>query len=62
MIYYPEGLHRMPPYADGAPDLPETDRACREVLSLPMHPHLTPDHVAYVAEAVRAFVSEPVLS
>lgn len=62
MIYYPEGLHRMPPYADGAPDLSETDRACREVLSLPMHPHLTPDHVAYVAEAVRAFVSEPVLS
>jgi len=52
MIYYPEPIHRMPPYASGA-DLPETDRACREVLSLPMHPHLTADQVAFVADAVR---------
>ena len=60
MVYYPEPLHRMPPYAAGAPDLPETDRACAEVLSLPLHPHLTADEVAYVAEAVRAYVEAPV--
>jgi dTDP-4-amino-4,6-dideoxygalactose transaminase len=52
MIYYPEPIHRMPPYASGT-DLPETDRACREVLSLPMHPHLTAGQVAFVADAVR---------
>ena len=52
MIYYPEPIHRMPPYASGA-DLPETDRACREVLSLPMHPYLTAEHVAFVTDAVR---------
>ena len=52
MIYYPEPIHRMPPYA-GAADLPETDRACREVLSLPMHPHLTAEQVRFVADAVR---------
>ena len=60
MVYYPEPLHRMPPYAGGAADLPETDRACAEVLSLPMHPHLTLDQIAFVAEAVVAFVAEPV--
>ena len=53
MIYYPEPIHRMPPYASGA-DLPETDRACAEVLSLPMHPHLTAEQVAFVADALRA--------
>ncbi|MDT0631801.1 DegT/DnrJ/EryC1/StrS family aminotransferase [Rubrivirga sp. S365] len=56
MVYYPEPLHRMAPYAGGAADLPETDRACAEVLSLPMHPHLTASQVASVAEAVAAFV------
>ena len=55
MVYYPEPVHRMPPYA-GGPDLPQTDRACREVLSLPMHPHLTASQVEAVAERVRQFV------
>ena len=53
MVYYPEPVHRMPPYATGA-DLPETDRACAEVLSLPMHPFLTAAQVAFVADALRA--------
>ena len=52
MVYYPEPIHRMPPYAQDAA-LPETDRACREVLSLPMHPHLTAGQVTVVADAVR---------
>ena len=56
MVYYPEPLHRMGPYATGA-DLPETDRACREVLSLPMHPHLTAAHVEAVAGHVVAFLA-----
>ena len=60
MVYYPEGLHRMPPYRAGAVALPETDRACTEVLSLPMHPHLTAGQVAFVAEAVRDYVAAPV--
>ncbi len=52
MVYYPEPLHRMGPYRSGA-DLPETDRACAEVLSLPMHPFLSAAQVAFVADAVR---------
>ena len=53
MIYYPEPLHRMEPYLSDV-DLPETDRACAEVLSLPMHPHLSSADVTLVADAVRA--------
>lgn len=59
MVYYPVPLHRLPVFeslghAEGS--LPEAERACREVLSLPMHPHLTEAQIAYVAEAVTAFV------
>ena len=52
MIYYPEPLHHMAPYR-AAVDLPETDRAAREVLSLPMHPHLTAAQITFVADALR---------
>ncbi len=55
MVYYPEPLHQMGPYATGA-DLPETVRACREVLSLPMHPHLTIDQITFVADALRSLL------
>jgi dTDP-4-amino-4,6-dideoxygalactose transaminase len=63
MVYYPVPLHRLPVfahlgYAEGS--LPESERAAREVLSLPMHPHLTEDQIAYVAETVTAFVEAPV--
>ena len=58
MVYYPEPVHRMPPYAAGGGDLPETDRACREVLSLPMHPHLSPADVEHVAAALKASLAE----
>ena len=57
-IYYPLSLHVQPAYAflgykEG--DLPESERATREVLSLPVHPDLRPEQVEYAAEAVRAF-------
>ena len=39
-------------YSEG--DLPHTEQAAREVLSLPMYPELTEDQIACVAEAVRS--------
>ena len=53
-IYYPVPLHRLPVFADIAPayDLPVTEAACEQVLSLPMHTELTAEQQAYVAEAV----------
>jgi dTDP-4-amino-4,6-dideoxygalactose transaminase len=58
-VYYPTPIHRLRPYLteDGRPgrwDLPETDRAAAEVLSLPIFPSLTPDQLERVADAANA--------
>lgn len=62
MVYYPEPIHNMTAYAEGwaEGDLPETERACAEVLSLPMHPHLSPTDVAYIAETLTEVVGTPI--
>ncbi|HEY6595289.1 MAG TPA: DegT/DnrJ/EryC1/StrS family aminotransferase [Asanoa sp.] len=56
MVYYPTPIHRLRPFLgpDGKPgpwDLPETERAAREVLSLPVYPSLTPAQLDRIAEA-----------
>jgi perosamine synthetase len=57
-IYYPTPIHRLKPYwrngtaASPARDLPETDRAAAQVLSLPVHPTLSPAELDRVVEAV----------
>ncbi len=55
-IYYPVPLHRLPVFAElGAArcgPLPETERACREVLSLPMHTELTSGQQEVITNAV----------
>ncbi|GAB3486209.1 DegT/DnrJ/EryC1/StrS family aminotransferase [Nocardiopsis coralliicola] len=60
-VYYPTPIHRLQPYLgpDGSPcaDLPATDAAAAEVLSLPVHPSLTPDELGRVAEAAAAALS-----
>ncbi|MBT3343669.1 MAG: DegT/DnrJ/EryC1/StrS family aminotransferase [Gemmatimonadetes bacterium] len=55
-IQYPHPLHSTPAFADcGAAvgDLPVTEKACREILSLPIFPELEDDRVDQVIEAVR---------
>jgi perosamine synthetase len=57
-VYYPTPIHRLKPYLTeaGQPDtrweLPETDRAAAEVLSLPVHPCLSEDDLQRVIHAV----------
>jgi dTDP-4-amino-4,6-dideoxygalactose transaminase len=57
-VYYPTPIHRLKPYLgpDGrvpsATDLPATDRAAAEVLSLPVHPSLTAHDLDRIATAV----------
>lgn len=58
MVYYPAPLHLQPAYR--SPDYPEgsfpqAERLAREVISLPMHPFLSEDQIAYIAESVRDF-------
>jgi dTDP-4-amino-4,6-dideoxygalactose transaminase len=45
-------------YKEG--DLPQTERVCREVLSLPMYPELTGETVMEIAESVRQFCRQSV--
>lgn len=50
-VYYPTPVHRLPVFGL-ALDLPETERATREVLSLPVGPHLGAAEIDRVVEAV----------
>jgi dTDP-4-amino-4,6-dideoxygalactose transaminase len=59
-IYYPVPLHlqecfRSLGYKQG--DMPESERAARECLSLPVYPELTADQQEYVASTVLEFVN-----
>ncbi len=57
-IFYPSALHLQPAYQKltcKTGDFPETERACAEVLSIPVMPELSPEQRDYVAENVRAF-------
>ena len=55
-IHYPQPVHTQPAYAGrvaiGAGGLAESERACREVLSLPMHAYLSDDAVRFAAQQI----------
>jgi dTDP-4-amino-4,6-dideoxygalactose transaminase len=58
-VYYPMPLHRQECFAylghkEG--DFPESERACREVLALPVYPELKEEEVRYVAKSLLAAV------
>jgi dTDP-4-amino-4,6-dideoxygalactose transaminase len=62
-VHYPVPLHRQPAYehlgmTDGA--LPITERVAARILSLPMYPELTSDHIEAVTRAViEAVAAQP---
>lgn len=56
LIHYPVPVHQQPAYSGrlrGAA-LPETERAAREILSLPIYPELSPSDVDRVVQAVNS--------
>ncbi len=56
-VYYPKCLHEQPVFAELSyrwGDFPESERASREVLSLPMHPFLTESQQDQIVAAVKA--------
>ena len=57
-IYYPHLLHLRPAfkclkYKKG--DLPETEKACQEVLSLPIYPEILTKNQSYIIKKIREF-------
>lgn len=52
--YYPIPINKMPYYRENFGDfnLPETDRAAKQVISLPIHPGVTEEQVDAIAEAL----------
>jgi len=57
-VYYPEPLHLQPCFASlgyRAGSMPVAERACAEVLALPVHPQLAPESQAYIVDAIAAF-------
>lgn len=56
--YYPIPINKMPYYREtfGEFDLPETEKATKQVLSLPIHPGVTEEQIDYIAETLLALL------
>jgi dTDP-4-amino-4,6-dideoxygalactose transaminase len=56
LVHYPQAVHEIPPYRGlaRAGRLVRSERACREVFSLPLYPELRDDELDAVVDAVRA--------
>ncbi len=52
-VYYPTPIHRLPSFRLDL-DLPVTETATQQVLSLPVYPALTEDELGTIVEAVNA--------
>lgn len=52
-VYYPTPIHRLPSFGIDL-DLPATETAAAQVLSLPVYPSLTPGELETIVEAVNA--------
>ncbi|MGB1285886.1 MAG: DegT/DnrJ/EryC1/StrS family aminotransferase [Aggregatilineales bacterium] len=59
-VYYPTPIHKQPVIQKHpgyvTPDLPETEKACQQVLSLPVHPGISQPERDYIVEHVNKFV------
>lgn len=59
-IHYPDALHQVAYYKDlnyNDGDFPVAEKQAKQVLSLPMYPHMTKSHVEEVVSAIQSFES-----
>ncbi len=62
MVHYQVPIHLQAAYCsrEGMPSiesLPTTERISDQILSLPMHPYVEEEEIAYIAEAIAGFCS-----
>ena len=57
LVHWPKPMWEHKALRLRAPHLPETEKVCREVLSLPMSAETTAEHVKITVEAIRRFFS-----
>ncbi|HLO97764.1 MAG TPA: DegT/DnrJ/EryC1/StrS family aminotransferase [Fimbriimonas sp.] len=57
MIYYPVPIHHHSPYKQFTPtwSLDVTEQLSHEVLSLPIQPHLSEEHIRHVCQSIKSF-------
>lgn len=55
-VYYPNPVHRLPSF-NQLFDLPETDRICKEVLSIPVHPSLSKEDLEKIVTEVNSIAA-----
>lgn len=53
MIYYPLPINKMKPFLGQKCNLPETEKACREVISLPIYPELSNEKIEYICKKIK---------
>ncbi|WP_255198822.1 DegT/DnrJ/EryC1/StrS family aminotransferase [Halorarius litoreus] len=58
-VYYPLTIPDQPAYAGYDADVPEARRAAEEVLSLPVHPHVSAEDIETITAALRSFYAIP---
>ncbi len=57
-VYYPTPLHQLPVFESDcriSGSLDNAEKAANEVLSLPMHPHLSAEQTEHICDAIQAF-------
>jgi dTDP-4-amino-4,6-dideoxygalactose transaminase len=64
LIHYPVPVHLQPTYIGrlSNPALLQTEKKCREILSLPMHPYLERQDISIISTLITEFFEEPVKS
>lgn len=54
-IHYPQPCHTMPAFRDWYKPCPETDKVCRQIISLPCRYDLSDEQVDYIVDSVKEF-------
>ncbi len=57
-VYYINPVHHMPFYREnfGSAKLPQTEKASKQVFSLPIHPGVTDEQIRFIGETVLSLI------